>query len=173
MWRLALVVLPALALVGGVFFVTVGTPLLLASQPNPAPRQPIAFDHQVHVQNAGIDCAFCHRGAARGPSANLPDVQQCMGCHAVVGPNGDPGVRTLRQAWQDQRPIDWVRVHRLPDHTRFTHEAHIAAGIACATCHGDVASMQQVGQVRSLKMQDCVACHQQASAPTECVTCHY
>jgi Cytochrome c7 and related cytochrome c/Class III cytochrome C family len=172
MWRLALVLLPALALAAGVFILTVGTPFLLASQPNPAPRQPIAFDHQLHGQVVGIDCAFCHRSAASGVAAGLPDLQQCMGCHAVVG-QGEPEVDKLRQAWASQQAIEWVRAHRLPDHTRFTHEAHVQAGIGCATCHGDVASMHQVSQVRSLKMNDCVACHQQTNAPTECVTCHY
>jgi cytochrome c7-like protein/class III cytochrome C family protein len=172
MWRLALVLVPALALAGGVAFIAVGTPLLLASQPNPAPRQPIAFDHQIHTQVAGIECAFCHRSAAVGPAAGMPDVQQCMGCHAVVG-QGTPEIDKVRQAWVEQDAIEWVRAHRLPDHTRFTHAAHVQAGVPCATCHGDVSSMQQVSQVRSLKMNDCIACHQQASAPTECVTCHY
>ncbi len=170
--RLALVFLPAAALVAAVFAISVGAPLLLASQPNPAPRQPIPFDHQVHVQQVGIDCAFCHRGASSGPAAGVPDVQQCMACHNVIGAS-NPDIQPLREAWRQQRPIDWVRVHRLPDHTRFDHSAHVQAGVPCSTCHGDVGSVQQVAQVRSLKMNDCVACHQQNSAPTECVTCHY
>jgi cytochrome c7-like protein/class III cytochrome C family protein len=172
MRRLPLVLLPALALAGGIFCITLGAPLLFASQPNPAPRQPIAFDHQVHTQTAGLDCAFCHRTASAGPAAGLPDLEQCMGCHGVVG-QGQPEVEKVRAAWSDQRPIEWLRVHRLPDHVRFTHAAHVQAGVACATCHGDVASMHQVSQVRSLKMNDCVACHQQNNAPTACETCHY
>lgn len=172
-WRqLALVVVPALVLAGGVFLITFGAPLLLASQPNPAPRQPVAFDHQVHTQTAGIDCAFCHRAAASGPAAGLPDLEQCMGCHSVVG-QGMPEVDKVRAAWVAQRPIDWLRAHRLPDDVRFTHEAHVQAGVACSTCHGDVANMQQVSEMRSLKMNDCVACHQQQGAPTQCATCHY
>ena len=135
-------------------------------------RQPIAFDHQVHTQVAGLDCAFCHRTAASGPVAGLPDLQQCMGCHSVVG-QGMPEVDKVRAAWADQRPIEWLRAHRLPDDVRFTHEAHVQAGVACSTCHGDVGSMQQVAEVRSLKMNDCVACHQQTGAPTQCSTCHY
>jgi hypothetical protein len=102
----------------------------------------------------------------------MPDLQQCMGCHSVVG-QGVPEIEQVRQAWAAQDAIEWVRVHRLPDHTRFVHAAHIQAGVACSTCHGDVSSMQQVSQVRSLKMNDCIACHQQAGAPTECVTCHF
>jgi hypothetical protein len=172
MRRWGLVLLPALTLVVGAAFISIGAPLLLAAQPNPAPRQPLAFDHQVHVQGAGIDCAFCHRAAFSGPTAGMPDLQQCMGCHVIVG-QGQPDIEQLRNAWSDQRPIDWVRVHRLPDHTRFTHAAHAQAGVACSTCHGNVDSMHQVSQARSLKMNDCIACHQATSAPTECATCHY
>ena len=95
-----------------------------------------------------------------------------MDCHQAVG-QGQPEIDKVRTAWLMHQAIDWQRVHRLPDHTRFTHEAHIQAGIPCATCHGDISQMQQVVQVRSLKMADCVACHQQTNAPTECSTCHY
>jgi Cytochrome c7 and related cytochrome c/Class III cytochrome C family len=172
MSRLPLVVVPALALAGLVFFLTVLAPRLLAGQLPPTPEQPIAFDHRVHTQVAGIDCAFCHRTAAQGPTAGYPDLQQCMFCHQVVG-QGQPEIEKVRQAWVEQRPIDWVRVHRMPDHVHFVHDAHIKAGLPCATCHGEVASMQQVRQVRSLKMNDCVACHQERSAPTECGACHY
>jgi cytochrome c7-like protein/class III cytochrome C family protein len=170
--RLPLVLVPAGVLTGVVFFLAVAVPRLQAAQPPAPPTQPIAFDHRVHAQTAGLDCAFCHRTAANGVTAGLPDVELCMDCHQTVG-QGQPEIEKVRTAWNHQQTIDWQRVDRLPDHTRFTHDAHIQAGIACATCHGDVAQMQQVVQVRSLKMADCVACHQQNSAPTECSTCHY
>jgi Cytochrome c7 and related cytochrome c/Class III cytochrome C family len=170
--RLPLVLLPAGMLAGGVFFVAIAAPRLLAAQPPAPPTQPIAFDHRIHVQAAGLDCAFCHRTAASGVTAGLPDVQLCMDCHQTVG-QGQPEIEKVRMAWNQQQSIDWQLVDRLPDHTRFQHDAHIQAGIACTTCHSDVAQMQQVVQVRSLKMADCVACHQQNNAPTECSTCHY
>jgi hypothetical protein len=170
--RLPLVLLPAALLCGGVFFMAVGAPRLLAAQPPAPPTQPIAFDHRIHTQAAGLDCAFCHRTAATGVTAGLPDVQLCMDCHQTVG-QGQPEIEKVRTAWNHQQSIDWQLVHRLPDHTRFMHDAHVQAGISCATCHGDVTQMQQVVQVRSLKMADCVACHQQNNAPTECSTCHY
>ena len=150
----------------------VGAPRLLAAQPPAPPTQPIAFDHRIHTQAAGLDCAFCHRTAAAGVTAGLPDVQLCMDCHQTVG-QGQPEIEKVRTAWNHQQSIDWQLVHRLPDHTRFMHDAHVQAGISCATCHGDVTQMQQVVQVRSLKMADCVACHQQNNASTECSTCHY
>ena len=177
--RLLLVLLPAGGLVGLVSFVVFGAPWLLAHQVSPAaPGQPIVFDHQVHSQVVGLDCAFCHRTAVEGTTAGLPDVQQCMFCHAVVEPtvvaqgNAEP-IAQLRLAWADQQPIDWTAVHRIPDHTRFPHEAHVRAGVACETCHGDVARMSQMTQVRPLKMGDCVACHRDDGAPTQCGACHY
>ena len=78
----------------------------------------------------------------------------------------------VRRSWQQQQPVNWERVHRMPDHVRFLHEAHINAGFDCATCHGDVGNMGQVVQVRPLTMGDCVSCHRANNAPTECATCH-
>jgi class III cytochrome C family protein/cytochrome c7-like protein len=170
--RIPLVLVPAGLVAGGVFAIVVAVPRMAAAQSPGPPTQPIAFDHRVHTQAAGLDCAFCHRSAANGVTAGLPDVQLCMGCHQTVG-QGQPEIDKVRMAWNRQQSIDWQLVHRLPDHTRFPHDAHIQAGIDCATCHGDVSHMSQVVQVRSLKMADCVACHQQHNAPTDCSVCHY
>jgi hypothetical protein len=154
------------------------------------PSEPIRFDHSVHAGQAGIDCTFCHRetnvgGMVGAFSAGIPDVQQCMFCHSTVAQStvGAPGfgldtaaaqreIDAVRQAWQQQKSIDWQRAHRMPDHVRFIHEPHILRGFQCAECHGDVATMGQVVQVRALNMGDCLNCHRQNSAPTECATCH-
>jgi hypothetical protein len=176
-----MVALPASALAGTVFSVVLGAPWLLARQHFPqVPRQPLSFDHRLHVEQVGLDCAFCHRTATRGDSAGVADVQQCMFCHLAVEPDAaQAGSRAaksmaqLRDAWVDQQVIDWVRIHHVPDHSRFPHSAHVQAGLPCAACHGEVGQMQQVVQVRSLKMGDCVGCHQELSAPTQCGACHY
>ena len=148
---------------------------------NEGPDQPIAFPHTVHVQQIGLDCTFCHRNVTVGAAATIPAVGLCMSCHVSVG-DGKPEVEKLRQFHEDQRPIDWVRVHRVPDHVHFVHEAHIRffserngteASATCQLCHGDVGAMTKVKQVRSLKMGDCVDCHRENSAPTDCLTCHY
>lgn len=153
------------------------------------PDQPIAFPHTVHVQDLGLDCTFCHRNVTKGAAASIPAVALCMTCHVAVG-DGLPEVEKLRAYFDpdgdpdtdDGRPIDWVRVHRMPDHVQFVHEAHIkffserdgiAASATCSTCHGDVGGMTKVKQVRTLKMGDCVDCHREYSAPTDCSTCHY
>ena len=163
------------------------------------PEQPIAFPHVVHVQGVGLDCQFCHRTASTSEAAGIPAVQQCMFCHTVITGGDNAEIAKLLDAFATQEPINWVRVHRLPDHVQFVHEVHIRLftdlegdspaqlevrarasqeGIslmqaACSTCHGDVGSMVKVEQVRNLKMRDCVDCHRANNAPTDCATCHY
>ena len=148
---------------------------------NEGPDQPIAFPHTTHVQELGLDCTFCHRNVTKGAAATIPAVGLCMTCHKTVG-DGLPEVEKLRAAFDAGEPIDWIRVHRVPDHVHFVHEAHIRffteqndipASAVCSTCHGDVGSMTKVKQVRSLKMGDCVDCHRNFEAPTDCTTCHY
>ena len=150
------------------------------------PDQPIAFPHTVHagaVEDGGIglDCTFCHRNVTEGPAATVPSVGLCMTCHAAIG-DGLAEVEKLREYAALGQPIDWVRVHRLPDHVRFNHEAHISffseqdgipASAVCSTCHGSVEKMVKVRQVEPLKMGNCVDCHRDNSAPTDCTTCHY
>jgi hypothetical protein len=171
MHRLLLVALPALGLPSLVFFLAVAVPWLLTSQPNTVPAQPVYFDHQVHTRLAGLDCAFCHRTALTGKTAGYPELEQCMFCHGVIA--GGPAIERVRAAWVAQEPINWGRIHRLPDHTHFPHDTHLQAGIACATCHGNVGGMGQVMQVRPLRMSDCVDCHREAGARTGCGACHY
>lgn len=153
-----------------------------------APEQPIDFPHPSHVKVGGIDCLFCHRTVARDAMASIPPVEQCMFCHKMVAKDR-PRIQQLAGYSERGEPIQWVRVHRLPDHVRFVHEAHITyftrnpgavPGLTvqqpsdvCSVCHGDVGNMQRVKQERSLRMGDCVDCHRQNNAPTDCFVCHY
>ncbi len=173
-WRLRLLA-AALALMVIVIVAAVfGTRAVGYGQSPPAPQQPIAFSHVPHVspEKAGAQCVFCHRGVVTGAVAGIPSVEQCMFCHRVVG-QGNAEVEKVRKAWEDKQPIDWVRVHRVPDSVHFVHEPHIRAQLECATCHGDVGSMTQVRQVKVLRMGECLACHRARGAPTECSICHY
>ena len=124
----------------------------------PAPEQPIPFSHAVHAGELGIECEFCHRGVGEQAAATIPSLEQCMFCHSVVATDREP-IQQLRTAYESGQGIDWVRVHRLPDHVRFIHSPHIDAGIECSTCHGDVASMSTVKQVVNLNMGTCMGCH--------------
>ena len=146
------------------------------------PTQPIAFPHTVHVTTAGLDCQFCHRTVSTEEAAGVPAVAQCQFCHDFGRITGTESSSPTAEAeltkligdpLEGPAPVNWIRVHRLPDHVQFVHAPHIQQGFPCSTCHGDIASMEVVEQVRNLKMRDCVDCHRDNDAPTDCTTCHY
>jgi Cytochrome c7 and related cytochrome c len=122
------------------------------------PDQPIAFSHKIHAGDYNIDCLYCHSGAEKGPHANIPSMQLCMGCHSVVAID-KPTIQELTKIYNDGKAIEWVRVHRLPDHSYFNHKWHVNAGVECETCHGEVSEMAVIGQVNRLEMGDCLTCH--------------
>lgn len=141
------------------------------------------------MHGLGLDCTFCHSNVDKGATASVPPVEQCLFCHQTVGTDL-PEVMKLIAAWDNKGPVLWERVHRLPDTVRFVHEAHVRfftkegnllpsgeqamiPANVCSTCHGEIANMTEVKQVRSLKMGDCVDCHREYNAPTDCTTCHY
>ena len=88
------------------------------------PNQPIAFPHETHVKKLGMDCTFCHRTVEKEATASVPAMGLCMTCHSAVG-DGLDEIEKMRDLYEDGRSIHWVRVHRVPDHVRFVHEAHI------------------------------------------------
>ena len=171
-----------------------------------APPQPVAFPHTVHAGSPqeggmGIQCEFCHRNVTRGEAATVPALEQCLFCHKEIGGTTETAkaeIAKVRQSFDLNQPIDWERVHRLPDHVRFIHEAHIrfftnpdtqltrrlingestnqplTVQETCSVCHGDVASMTVVKpkQGQSLKMGTCLDCHRNNNVPTDCTVCH-
>lgn len=147
----------------------------LAPAAQPVKAQPIQFPHSVHVQALGLQCTYCHRDVTQDAHATLPALELCMGCHKIVPAEGRPELQKLVSAFTSGQPVDWNRVHQLPDHVHFVHAVHIAAGFQCSTCHGDVGAMGKPGdkQVRDLRMGDCIACHKQNGARTDCAVCHY
>lgn len=61
---------------------------------------------------------------------------------------------------QIQGPVEWVRVHALPDHVYFNHSQHVNVGdLECQTCHGKVEDMEVLRQESPLSMGWCVNCH--------------
>ena len=82
------------------------------------------------------------------------------------------------------KSVEWVKVHNIPDFVFFSHKPHIAAGVDCTDCHGDVASMERIKQTEDLSMGWCLDCHRKdheslTAAPErtqlllDCATCHY
>ncbi len=140
--------------------------------------QPIPFRHDMHAGKRKIACVYCHRGVYQGYQAGVPSVRECWACHRAMpkllkDPKKYPGVTTLQQYWEAKKPIVWWKVYQLPDHVHFQHETHVARGIACTVCHGDVAAMPVVRQAHNPTMGWCVTCHRQQHAPVSCSTCHY
>jgi hypothetical protein len=136
-----------------------------------APVQPIPFSHTIHAGTNKIPCLYCHSNAERSRHATVPSMNVCMNCHSVVATD-KPNIQTLTKYWNEQKPIAWVQVHRLPDHVYFPHKWHVAKGIACQQCHGEVQAMDVIRQVAPLKMGWCIGCHRQNQATTECNACH-
>lgn len=129
------------------------------------PDQPIKFSHQVHVTDNQIDCMYCHHTAADSKTANIPSTNLCMNCHIVVREGTHSGrfeIDKLRQAHEEERSIEWIRIHNLPDHVFFSHAQHVGAGkLDCAQCHGKVEEMHIVRQENDLSMGWCLDCHRQ------------
>lgn len=140
------------------------------TQPGP-PGQPLAFSHARHVGQFNMDCQYCHAYARRGPVAGIPSVQRCIQCHFVIAKD-QPEIARLMEFWNRREPIPWVRVHRLPDYVRFSHQRHVAGGVQCQTCHGDVGQMDAAVQVAPLTMGWCLTCHDDQQAPRDCLICH-
>jgi len=133
---------------------------------NYAPNQPIKFSHQIHVQENKIDCNYCHTGVDNSQSAGIPSNNLCLNCHNVVrkGTNSETfEIDKIHKAKENGEPIEWVKVHDLPDHVFFSHATHVQNGnIDCAECHGQVVEMHIVQQVEDLSMGWCINCHRES-----------
>src|SRR4051812_20061518 len=128
-----------------------------------AVEQPVQFDHRHHVRDDGIDCRYCHTTVDRSATAGIPATELCMGCHAQIW-NQSEKLAPVRASFFDDAPIRWNRVHDLPDFVYFNHSVHVHAGVVCAQCHGDVASMPLVAKVQSFSMGFCLDCHRNPEA---------
>jgi len=136
------------------------------------PRQLIPFPH-VRMVNAGIPCLFCHPGATKSPTAGIPSVDRCIGCHKTIA-TSSPLIGRLF-AYFDQ-PIPWQRINQLPRFVHFSHEVHVARGLNCETCHGDVGKMDVTVAVYRFNMGFCLDCHAKqpnAQQLKDCGICHY
>ncbi|AKF06450.1 Molybdopterin oxidoreductase subunit protein HtpG [Sandaracinus amylolyticus] len=123
-----------------------------------APVQPVPFSHRLHAGQLGMDCRYCHANVERSPEAMIPPTQTCMGCHSVVRTES-AALAPVRESWETGEPIEWVRVHNLPDHAYFDHSIHLSIGVGCATCHGRIDQMEVVTNQTPLSMSWCLDCH--------------
>lgn len=156
----------------------------LGRQKGYEPEQPIFFSHRVHAGLNQINCLYCHGNAWYSRHATVPSPNICMNCHAAINdyhgeklvrPDGrqvDPNAeieKLYSYTGYDPRkgrytkpghPIEWVKIHNLPDLVYFNHSQHVRVGkIQCQTCHGPVQEMDEVKQFAELSMGWCINCH--------------
>lgn len=135
----------------------------LGRQPGYEPDQPILFSHKIHAGDNKTDCRFCHATVTESKHAGIPPASLCMNCHNVVRQgrySGTTEIEKIYKAMEEGKPIEWVRVHNLPDHSYFNHAQHVGAGkVECSECHGAVETMHRIRQVQPLSMGWCIECH--------------
>jgi mono/diheme cytochrome c family protein len=128
-----------------------------------APKQPIEFSHKLHAGQYKINCAYCHTGVYKTKGANIPSANICMNCHNAIK-RDSPEIQKIYTALEDDKPIEWVRVHNLPDLAYFNHAQHTnVAGLNCTNCHGEVEKMEIIEQRSSLTMGWCIDCHRETN----------
>lgn len=121
-------------------------------------QQPVQFSHKHHVGDDGIDCRYCHTSVETAAAAGLPPTQTCMNCHSQIW-SDSPYLAPVRDSLANNQPIQWRRVHDLPDYVYFNHSIHVNKGVGCSTCHGRVDEMASVYQKSTLQMKWCLDCH--------------
>ncbi|MGL1885654.1 MAG: c-type cytochrome [Reichenbachiella sp.] len=131
------------------------------------PTQPIAFSHQIHAGENQIDCNYCHTGVRKSKNANIPSPNICMNCHSAIKTES-PEIAKIYDAVENNTPIEWVRIHNLPDLAYFNHSQHVKVGeIECQTCHGPIEEMDVVYQYAPLTMGWCINCHRETDVNTK------
>lgn len=125
-----------------------------------APKQPVAYDHYLHAEQLGIDCRYCHTHVDESGHANVPDAATCMNCHSSVK-SDSPLLAPVRASYESGEPLEWVRVHKVPDYVYFNHAVHVNRGVSCVECHGNVNRMEVVTHAEPLSMAFCLECHRQ------------
>ena len=147
------------------------------------PAQPIKFSHALHAGDNQIDCNYCHYGARKGKHSNIPSASICMNCHMQVQEGPKYGTEEIAKiyaavGWDpetysyidgyDTKPIQWIRIHNLPDLSYFNHAQHVTAGqVECQTCHGPIEEMEEVYQYAPLTMGWCINCHRETEVQVE------
>ncbi|MGA1195085.1 MAG: cytochrome c3 family protein [Candidatus Latescibacterota bacterium] len=123
-----------------------------------AKEQPVPFSHKHHVTGVGIDCRYCHTSVEESAFANIPPVETCMTCHSQIWTES-PLLEPIRESYRTGKPVEWVRIHDLPDFVYFNHSIHVSKGVGCQTCHGQVDEMPLMWKVNTLNMEWCLECH--------------
>jgi hypothetical protein len=122
------------------------------------PEQPVPFSHEHHVRGLGIDCRYCHTTVETSTFAGLPPTHTCMTCHSHIW-STSPILEPVRASLALNRPLQWSRVHNLPDFVYFDHSIHVQKGVGCVSCHGRVDQMPMLWKAEPMTMAWCLDCH--------------
>lgn len=161
----------AVILLSGMLGIVLGVKLYAFQDDVEAPKQPISFNHKVHVTDGKQSCSLCHADTDPGELVDMPDVAKCMSCHSSIPPN-TPAEQKLSAMAKQNREVDWVRVYQIPTFVRFSHRQHTQAGAQCEKCHGPVATRTALWRERQLSMGECMTCHRETKASLDCGSCH-
>lgn len=121
-------------------------------------EQPVPYSHQLHVGGLKMQCQYCHTSVEKAASAAIPSTETCMGCHSQIATNS-PKLQPIRDSWANNTPVQWVKVHNVPDFVYFNHSIHVAKGVGCSTCHGNIAGAAVVAKQVPMYMSWCLDCH--------------
>lgn len=155
--RSVLLALLSLFVVGSVAgFVLVRSPAFTGKGLNVS--QPVPFSHAHHVGDDGLDCRYCHVSVEQSSFAGLPPTRTCMTCHSQLFREAEM-LAPVRESLAKGEPLRWNEVHRLPDYVYFDHSVHVANGVGCTTCHGQVDEMPLMHKAETMTMQWCLSCH--------------
>jgi hypothetical protein len=161
------------ALVGAVLVVALGVVGFVLVRGGSA-RQPVAFSHRQHVEDASMLCTDCHLYAETGMRATIPNVDICAYCHSEPLTESPDEARVVEHIASGE-PIPWQKVHVTPDHVFFSHRRHTAiAELECQTCHGSVEEMDEAltRPLVRITMDRCISCHEEDEASNDCILCH-
>ncbi len=122
------------------------------------PVQPVPYSHALHVGELGLDCRYCHNTVEKSARAGIPPAATCMNCHTGIRDDSDK-LLPIRESFATGKPVEWVKVHDLPDYVYFDHSAHVTRGVGCESCHGRIDEMEVVYQAKPLTMKWCLECH--------------
>jgi len=127
------------------------------------PIQPVAFSHEIHAGQLGVDCRYCHSAVEKSWYSNVPSASTCMNCHSQVLKD-DPKLALVRESFQTGKPIPWIQIHKVPDYVYFNHSVHVNRGVSCVKCHGQINHLDEVRQEKPLSMSFCLDCHRDPAA---------
>ena len=166
-------VLGTAALGFAIAFVSVLVLVTTFGRPSPRVEQPIAFNHRIHVEDVGLECIDCHEFYESETFSGLPEAETCVMCHEEAQTESSEEAKLVRILTQGQ-PLEWQSLFQQPSHVFYSHSRHVAvAGMECDVCHGPFATAEAPPeQADLLTMDDCLDCHQESNASTDCTACH-